>query len=54
MHACVYIYDTCPLQVLLNVVKAGCSTFLEIHICVTLSLVSNHENPATLGVCRHT
>ena len=29
----------------LNVVKAGYSTFLEIHICVTVSLVSNHEIP---------
>ena len=29
----------------LNVSKAGYSTFLEIHICVTISLVSNYEIP---------
>ena len=30
---------------ILNVSKAGYSTFLEIHLCVTISLVSNDEIP---------
>ena len=29
----------------LNVSKAGYSTFLEVHLCVTISLVSNDEIP---------
>ena len=40
-----HIFDGVMHATVLNVVKAGCSTFLEIHFCVTISLVSNHEIP---------
>ena len=35
--------------IMLNVSKAGYSTFLEIHFCVTISLVNNDEILCNFG-----